>query len=104
MREFPAHEVETTAKMGWQDLRNGILLSAAAEAFDVLLTIDKNMKYEQNLQMLPLPVIVLDVSRNTPAALRPFAPFVERALSTLRSGQMIEIDQAGNVLVVAPGR
>jgi predicted nuclease of predicted toxin-antitoxin system len=104
LREFPAHDVKTTAQMGWQDLRNGILLAEAAQVFDVLLTVDKNLKHEQNLSSLPLPVIVLDAVKNTPDALRPFAPFVEMALLTLRIGQLIEIDVNGNVGVIAPGR
>ena len=103
-REFPAHDVKTTAQMGWQDLRNGILLAEAGKVFNVFLTVDKNMKHEQNLVTLPLPVVVLGATRNTPGALRPFAPFVERVLPTLRPGQMIEIDSAGNVVVITPGR
>jgi hypothetical protein len=53
-REFPNHFVRTTAQMGWDDLRNGNLLAATATGFDVLLTVDKNMKRQQNLNTLPV--------------------------------------------------
>jgi hypothetical protein len=44
------HTVRTAAQQGWDRLRNGELLTAAEEAgFDVLLTTDKNMRYQQNL-------------------------------------------------------
>jgi len=91
--------------MGWDDLRNGKLLTAAAaELFGVVPTVDKNMKREQNLTRLPVSVIVLDVIKNTPAVLRPFAPFVERVLPTLPKGQMLEINERGEVTMIAPGR
>jgi hypothetical protein len=90
--------------MGWEDLRNGSLLRTAEPSFDVLLTVDKNMKREQNLAALPIAVVVLDALRNTPDVLRPFASFVERALLALRPGQMIEIDSNGKVTIIASGR
>ena len=44
------HEVRTAAQQGWDRLKNGELLVAAeTEDFDVLLTTDKNMRYQQNL-------------------------------------------------------
>jgi hypothetical protein len=82
-KEFPSHEVKTTAQMGWEDLRNGKLLATAAQFFDVILTVDKNMKREQNLTTLPITVIVVDVHKNTPDMLRPFAPIIEKMLPTL---------------------
>jgi predicted nuclease of predicted toxin-antitoxin system len=103
-REFPAHDVRTAAQMGWEDLRNGTLLAAASHAFDVLLTVDKNMKREQNLGALPIAIIVLHVLRNTSEALRPFAPFVEIVLLSLRTGQMVEIDSTGQITIIASGR
>lgn len=89
--------------MGWEELKNGELLAQAAKTFDVLLTVDKNVKHEQNLATLPLRVIVLDAIKNTPDVLAPFAPHVLRVLPTLRPGQMIEINAAGEVVEVTPG-
>jgi hypothetical protein len=44
------HDVRTAAQQGWDRLRNGELLAVAeANGFDVLLTTDKNMRYQQNL-------------------------------------------------------
>jgi hypothetical protein len=103
-RAFPAHEVKTTAQMGWAALQNGRLLAEAARQFDVFLTVDKNIKTQQNLLTLPLPVIVLDAPMNTPQALLPFAPFVEQVLPVIGFGQMIEITATGNLTEVAPAR
>ena len=100
-RAFPAHDVKTTSQMGWEQLQNGKLLAqAAAASFEVFLTVDKNIRHQQNLQTLPLAIIVLNVSMNTPQALLPFAPLVERALTVLVPRQVIEIDAAGTVTLV----
>lgn len=43
------HDVSTAGEMGWSALSNGDLLSAAGEAFDLLVTTDQNLRYQQNL-------------------------------------------------------
>jgi len=45
-KSFPAHKVLTAGEMGWEGLQNGDLLAAAASQFDVVLTIDKNLKHQ----------------------------------------------------------
>ena len=60
IRRFLAeHSVSTAAYMGWAQLRNGELLSAAeAIGFDVFLTPDKNIRYQQNLSARRISIIV----------------------------------------------
>jgi hypothetical protein len=54
------HTVRTAVQEGWDKLRNGELLTAAEEAgFDLLLTTDKNMRYQQNLAGRKIAVVVL---------------------------------------------
>ena len=54
------HTVRTAAQEGWDRLRNGDLLTAAEEAgFDLLLTTDKNMRYQQNLAGRGIAIVVL---------------------------------------------
>jgi hypothetical protein len=103
-RALVSHDVKTTAQMGWSTLQNGKLLAEAAKSFDAFITVDKNVKSQQNLRSLPLPVIVLDSVMNTPSALAPYAAFVEAALLALAPGQMVEIDATGAVTEIAPGR
>ena len=47
--EFPEHEVQTVQRCGWAGLKNGALLKVASEGFQVLLTGDQNIQYQQNL-------------------------------------------------------
>jgi len=103
-RALPAHDVKTTAEMGWAALQNGKLLAEAARQFEVFLTVDKNIQNQQNLLTLPLPVIVLDALMNTPQALLPFAPFVEQLLPSIQFAQMIVIAASGSRTELAPAR
>ena len=54
------HTVSTAFQMGWDKLKNGELLAAAEEAgFDLFLTTDKNMRYQQNLGARKIAIVVL---------------------------------------------
>jgi hypothetical protein len=54
------HTVQTTAERGWDTLENGELLKAAeAAGFDVLVTPDKNIRYQQNLTVRTIALVVL---------------------------------------------
>jgi hypothetical protein len=91
-RSFPLHQVSSAAEMGWQTLRNGRLLAAAAAAqFEVLLTIDKNLKHQQNLATLPMTVVVMLAPTNRFGDLVVIVPAVEDALKTLQPRTLIEV-------------
>ena len=63
-RHLEGHEVRTARQMGWQELENGDLLTAAETAgFDVLLTGDKNLSYQQNLEGRTIALVVLGTTR-----------------------------------------
>lgn len=65
------HDVSTVAREGWTSLGNGALLRQAATTFDVVLTADQNIEFQQNLATLPLAVVVvpevLDALKNLKA-------------------------------------
>ena len=76
-RLLPRHDVRTTRGQGWEGLANGALLRAATDAeFDLLLTVDKNMEYQQNLSKLPIPIVQLDAPSTAIGSLLPFLPVV----------------------------
>lgn len=79
--------------MNWDQLKNGKLLSAAAEAgFEALLTTDRNLKYQQNLQRLPIAVVVLVAKTNRLADLVELVPLVERALKNVAPRTLVEVE------------
>ena len=58
------HTVDTAARRGWDTLSNGLLLDAAEKAgFDVLVTGDQAMYYEQNMAKRRIALVVLDTNR-----------------------------------------
>jgi predicted nuclease of predicted toxin-antitoxin system len=62
--ELPGHNVETAFERGWASLTNGDLIAAAeAAGFDVLVTADKNLEYQQKIATRRLAVVVLDDNR-----------------------------------------
>jgi len=85
------HSASTAADMGWEDLRNGKLLAEAASQFDVMLTIDKNLRNEQNLATLPVAVMVILARTNRLQDIEPFIPEILKALNNLKPCQLIEV-------------
>jgi len=100
MRELRAHDVKTTHDMGWDRLRNGILLAATSKEFDLVLTVDQNLAHQQNLDSLPVSVIVMVAHSNRLEALEPIVPVVERAIAALSGNQMVRVDATGKIEVV----
>jgi len=90
--EILGHEVFTVAYMGWSGVDNGSLLSAAASAgFDVLVTNDRGLEYDQNLDVLPVAVVVLLAPANTIESLRPLLPELEVTLNQLTAGEFRKV-------------
>ncbi len=82
-RALPNHVVSNAVREGWSGVKNGKLLALAAIAFDAFVTVDKNLPYQQNLESLPIALIVLDSYSNELHALLPLVPALERALAKL---------------------
>jgi hypothetical protein len=85
------HDVLTAVQQGWATLKNGELLAAAeADGFDVLLTTDKNMRYQQNLAGRKIAVVVLGLQQWPD--LRPHVQRIVEAIKKAVPGSYTEID------------
>lgn len=85
-------EVRTLNDMGWSGLRNGTLLKAAVEQeFDILLTVDKNLPYQQNMLRHNITVVVLDVKRNKISHLLEVLPLFKEQVSSFQKAQVYRI-------------
>jgi len=78
------HDTRTVTQLGWTGIKNGELLSRAAESFDVVLTADQNIEFQQNIAKLPVAVVVLTARTNRIESLEPLVPAVLAALETLQ--------------------
>ena len=90
-KELLGHDVRTVAEAGWAGVKNGELLQLAASRFEVLLTIDRNLEYQQNFAGLALAVVVVHASSNDVAALRPLMPAVLAAIPQTKPGTVTHI-------------
>ena len=75
--------------MGWAGLRNGELLRRAEEHFDVFITADQNLRYQQNLSGRKLAILVLP-SNQVPLVAR-LVPVIETLLTTIQPGTVVDV-------------
>ncbi len=90
-RDFAAHEVLTVAEAGFKGLKNGRLLQAASGQYDVLVTVDQNLQYQQNLKTLAVAVVVLKAKRSTYPMLKPLMPQVLEILEKIKPGEIVVV-------------
>lgn len=88
---LPGHTVRTVVAMGWGGIRNGDVLSLAASEFDAFITVDKNLRYQQNLFVLPIAVVILRAHSNELHALMPLLPKLEEALASLKPRSFVQV-------------
>jgi hypothetical protein len=87
-KELLGHEVKTVAEAGWAGVKNGELLQLAERQFDLLLTVDRNLEYQQNFAGLALAIIVINAPSNDIAVLRPLMPAVLAVISDAKPGMV----------------
>ena len=85
-RDIVGHEVKTARHMGWSTIKNGELLALAAKEFDVFVTVDRNLSFQQNLPAFAIAVIVLRASSNRLADLKPLIPELLACISSAKKG------------------
>lgn len=78
-------------EMGWGDLDDGPLLSAMEGSFDAFVTVDQNLRYQQNLKNRPFAVLVLRAYSNRLTDLARLVPRLRAALKRAAPGQLIEL-------------
>ena len=84
------HEVVTAYECGWADLHNGDLLTAAEKAgFDIIITTDQNLRYQQNLSSRRLAIVVL-LTTSWPK-IKPHATWVGEAVMNLTKSTYLEL-------------
>jgi predicted nuclease of predicted toxin-antitoxin system len=77
------HEASTVQRSGWSGIKNGKLLALAVGKFDVFLTMDGNLEFQQNLTTLPIAVLVVEAASNRMEHLVPVVPNILKELNHL---------------------
>ena len=90
-RELTDYEVRTVPEMGWAGVKNGVLLRLAETQFDVFLTVDSNLMYQQNITARNLGIVALVALSNDIDTLRPLMPRVREVLRDVRIGKVVHV-------------
>ena len=80
MRGFTGYNIKTVPQMGWTGIKNGQLLGLASQEFDIFITVDNNLPFEQNLPQFNLAIIILQSQSNR------LVPKVLEVLATVTKG------------------
>jgi uncharacterized protein (DUF2249 family) len=88
-RQLASHEISTAYEMGWAKLSNGDLLAAAEKAYDVFITTDQNLRYQQNLTGRRLAILVLPTT--SWPEIQKHAHKIADTVNALKPGDFIEL-------------
>jgi Domain of unknown function (DUF5615) len=90
-RDIAGHQIKTVAEVGWAGVKNGELLRLASADFDLLITVDRNLEYQQNFEGLSLAVIVIHAPSNDITVLRSLMPAVLAAIAEIGPGVVTHV-------------
>jgi hypothetical protein len=92
-RDLAAHAVATAVEAGFGGLENGELLRAASGLFDVLITVDQNLRFQQDIKKFQIAVLVLISSGTTYPDLKPLVLGILDALGRIKPGELLCLQQ-----------
>lgn len=88
-RDLPEFSIRTAQEQGWSSFKNGQLLARAVQEFDVLVTIDQRMRYQQNLQKLPTGIVVIEARDTRFENIRAHVEELREAIASVGAGEVI---------------
>jgi predicted nuclease of predicted toxin-antitoxin system len=89
------YECRTVQEAGWSGKRNAELLNLAETNFDVLFTVDTNLRYQQNLTNRRIAIVILQSSSNRLENLRPFFPECVESIGKTAPGEIVLVGNYG---------
>lgn len=92
-QELTGHSVRTVPQAGWAGVKNVKLLALAQDEFDVFITVDRNLAYQQDLSRFRIAVVVLHAVSNQIEDLLPLLPSILSALSRSKPGRVIDVGE-----------
>lgn len=85
------HKSLTVQEAGWAGKANGELLKLAEAEYDVLVTVDTNLRYQQNLEGSRIAIVILQFSSNRLDHLRQYFPACVSAIERIKPGEIIQV-------------
>jgi predicted nuclease of predicted toxin-antitoxin system len=82
---------ETVQDAGWGGKENGELLALAEQQYEVLVTVDRNIRYQQSLVGRKIAILIIHSESNDYEDIRQHIPAVVAALKSIRPGEFVEV-------------
>jgi predicted nuclease of predicted toxin-antitoxin system len=93
--DIAGHEVKTASQMAWASIKNGELLALAEHQFEIFVTVDRNLSFQQHLPRYNVAVIVLRARSNRLRDLRPLVPKLLELLPVAKQGEVLWVSADG---------
>ena len=90
-RSLAGHDVQTVPEAGWASKENGELLTIAADKYDVFVTVDRNLTFQQNIEKFQIAIVILVAHGNRLQDLMPLVPALQRAVDSIEPGQVVRL-------------
>jgi predicted nuclease of predicted toxin-antitoxin system len=88
------HKCRTVQEAGWSGKQNGELLQLAERKFDVLITVDTNLRYQQNLIQRKIAIVMIRALSTRLADLKQHFPACARAVENIKPGDFVQVGAA----------
>jgi predicted nuclease of predicted toxin-antitoxin system len=89
--ELPGHAVDTVSGRGWTGIKNGELLRRMAGQYDVLVTMDRGIEFQQRISALPFGIMLLRAPSNRTQDLKPLVPSILLVLDAIDPGRILRV-------------
>ena len=89
--DFPGHEVYTVEQAGLKGLKNGELIRQASSRFEVLITVDQNLPFQQDISAHSIAILIFVGRSNRYSELKILAHKALHALRTIKAGEIVRI-------------
>lgn len=93
-RDLVGHEVSTVVEARFGGLENGELLRAASGEYDVFITVDRNLPFQQDIGSFQIAVLILIARGITYPDLKSLVPEVLASLSTIQPGELLRVEKS----------
>jgi hypothetical protein len=89
--ELHGHTVDSASGRGWTGIKNGELLRRMSGQYDVLITMDRSIEFQQRISTLPFGIVPVRAPSNRMQDLRPLVPSILSALDAVEPGRIRRI-------------
>ena len=93
-RDLPEFEIRTVQEEGWGSFKNGELLRRAEATFEVLVTADRRMQFQQKLASFSIGIVVIGTPRLGLRTIRPAIEAIRAAIARVGRGELIRVEVA----------